>query len=127
MNHHYCLGIVNRSGRYMKESRHLRFDVVQDMGFYAAFSLAKLCPLENGKAQRYGRRIKRVDIPVQFEDIRHPFLPGMFHHEESEFLKDAVVSILVSCGESSFGDGLAPHAKVIALRPMSLQRNDQVP
>ena len=111
----------------MEESWHLRFEIVQDMGFDAPFSLAELSPPENGKAQRYGRRIKRVDIPVKFEDTRHPFLPGLHHHEESELLKDAVVSILVSCGESGFGDGFAAHAEVIALRPMSLQCNDQVP
>ena len=85
------------------------------MGFDAPFPLAELCPPENGKAQRYGRRIKRVDIPVKFEDIRHPFLSGLIHHEKGELLKDAIVPILVGSGESGFGDGFAAHAEVIAL------------
>lgn len=59
MNCHYRFGAMNRCGRYMEESQYLRFEVVQDMGSDATVSLAELCPLENKKAQRYGRRIKR--------------------------------------------------------------------
>jgi hypothetical protein len=45
---------------------------------------------------------------------------------ESELFKDAVVAILIGCGEGGLWDGLSAKAKMVTLGIMSLQNSYQV-
>lgn len=62
-------------------------------------------------------------MTFQFENIICSFAPGFLHHEECELFKDAIVSILIRCGKSRFGDWFSAHAKVISFRLMSFKSN----
>lgn len=122
--HH--LGIVHRSLRDVEERRHGGLQIVKEMDLHAAFPFSELCPPEDRQTQRYCCRVERIDITVQLEDVHHPFAPGLGHHIEGEVFKNPIVPVLVDSCQRRLGDGLGAHAHVVALRLMSLQRNNQV-
>lgn len=122
----HCLWIVYRCSSDMEECRNLRFQVVKDMRLNASFLLAELCPLEHGQAERNRGWIKCINISFQLEDVCCTFLASLFHHEEGKVFKDPVITILIGCGKCRFRYWITPHAKVVTLGLVSLQRNNNI-
>ena len=72
------------------------------------FLLAELRPPEHRQAERYRSRVECIDLVSELEYVRSPLLPGLRHHVESKLLKDAIVAVLVGCGQRRLSDGLSP-------------------
>lgn len=91
----------------MIECRHLCLQVIKDVSLDTTLLLAELRPPEHRQTERYRRGVKCIDLASGLEYVRRPFLPGLLHHAESKLLKDAVVAVLVGCGQCRLGDGLS--------------------
>ncbi len=110
----------------MEERRHRGLQVVEEVYLHTTLPLAELGPPEDRQAKRYRGRVKRIDVPVQLEDVVYPFLAGLAHHEEGVVLEDPIVPVLVGSGQGCLGHGLGAHSHVIALRLVGFQGNNQV-
>ena len=116
---HRCLGDKEKGW-------HQNLQVVQEVNLHAAFALAELGPPEDRQAKRNRRRVERIDVPVQLEDVVYPLPAGLIHHIEGEALKNPIVTVLVGGGKRCLCDRVPTQSEVVTLRLVGFQSDYQV-
>ena len=101
-------GIVNRSSGDVIEGWYLCLQVIEDVSLDTTFPLTELSPPEHRQTEGNRCGIKRIDLASELENVLCPLLPSLRHHVESELLKDAIVSVLISSSQCCLGNGLSP-------------------
>ena len=102
----YCCNVVERwnMSLQIKELIHL----------HAAFSVTEFRPVEHGKAEGDSRGIEGIGVFHEHEHVLDAFLPFHIHHEESEILEYAVVSLLVGDEKRVSRGWGGPEAEMVA-------------
>ena len=104
----------------------LSLDIAHHVKFDAALRGTELGPFEHAQTQVDGCRVKRIDVALEFEDVRAPFPHGFVYHAVCEVFEDPTVPVLVGISNVASRD-MFTHSKEVALAPMCFQRNYQVP
>ena len=101
------------------EHRNLCCDVNLGMNSDARLCASELCPSEHRHTEVNRCRVNGIKPTMQFKLLRNTFGLGNSHHVESEFLKDTMISEIISLRQHLSIDGLMTKAEVFGLSSMS--------
>lgn len=92
----HCLHIVKFCFRNVNVCRNLSDYIKQCMHFDSALGLSEVCPLEKTHTKVYRRRIKRIELSVEFKRSCDSLALSKVNHIVGKLLKDLVISVGVS-------------------------------
>jgi len=100
------------------EHGNLRDDIHLRVDFDARLRTSELRPTKERHAEVDSRRVHGIEPAVQLKLSRNPSLLRKEHHVESELLKDAIVSEVVSLGKRTLVDGSLSESEMKRLLSM---------
>ena len=91
----HCLHIVKFRFRNVNVCRNLSDYIKQCMHFNSALGLSEVCPLEKTHTKVYRRRIKRIELSVEFKRSCDSLALSKVNHIVGKLLKDLVIPVRI--------------------------------